>query len=79
MADDDPLLGYREMAELAGVEPSTLRRYRSQGRMPPPDDASVPDRPRWRMSTFQAWMRDRPGRGRSLTQRWPKGDEPGPS
>ncbi|MBL7489221.1 helix-turn-helix domain-containing protein [Frankia sp. AgB1.9] len=74
MTDDDPLLGYRELAELAGILPSTLRGYRSQGRMPPPDDASVPDRPRWRRSTFQAWMRDRPGRGRSLTPNPPDGD-----
>ncbi|MDT3445018.1 MerR family DNA-binding transcriptional regulator [Pseudofrankia sp. BMG5.37] len=75
MTGEDPLLGYREMAELAGVEPSTLRRYRSQGRMPPPDDVSVPDRPRWRLSTFQAWMRDRPGRGRSLASRQTQDDE----
>jgi hypothetical protein len=71
VTDDDPLLGYRELAEVAGVKPNTLRSYRAQGRMPPPDDDSVPDRPRWRLSTFQAWMRDRPGRGRSLTPREP--------
>ena len=63
MADDDPLLGYKEMADLAGVKPGTLRNYRNQGRLPPPDDESVPDRPRWRRSTFEAWLRSRPGRG----------------
>ncbi|ONH23155.1 MarR family transcriptional regulator [Pseudofrankia asymbiotica] len=62
------------MAKIAGILPSTLRGYRSQGRMPPPDDDSVPDRPRWRLSTFQAWMRDRPGRGRSLNPRPPNDD-----
>jgi hypothetical protein len=71
--DDDPLLSYKELAELAGVEPSTLRRYRSQGRMPPPDEEPTPDRPRWRLSTFDAWMRDRPGRGRSINA--PRADD----
>ena len=63
MPDDDPLLGYREMAERAGIKPGTLRNYRHQGRLPPPDDESVPDRPRWRASTFEAWMATRPGHG----------------
>lgn len=72
MSADDPLIGYREMAERAGVTASTLRRYRSQGRMPPPDDDSVPDRPRWRLSTFEAWMRDRPGRGARTDLRDPQ-------
>jgi hypothetical protein len=74
VADDDPLLGYRELAEIAGIQAGTLRGYRAQGRMPPPDDDSVPDRPRWRLSTFQQWMRSRPGRGRSLSPP-PGGDE----
>ncbi len=60
---DDPLLGYSEMAARAGVKPGTMRNYRAQGRLPPPDDDSVPDRPRWRLSTFQAWMDSRPGQG----------------
>jgi len=76
VTDDDPLLGYLELAKVAGLKAGTLRSYRAQGRMPPPDDESVPDRPRWRLSTFEAWMRDRPGRGRSLAQHPPKGDEP---
>jgi predicted DNA-binding transcriptional regulator AlpA len=63
MTDDDPLISYGEMAAHAGVTRSTLRKYRSEGRLPPPDDASVPDRPRWRRSTFEAWMAARPGRG----------------
>ncbi|ONH61298.1 MarR family transcriptional regulator [Frankia sp. CcI49] len=61
--DDDPLIGYGEMARLAGVKSGTLHAYRSQGRLPPPDDDSVPDRPRWRLSTFEAWMASRPGPG----------------
>ena len=60
---DDPLIGYREMSERAGIKPSTLRGYRAAGRLPEPDDLTVPDRPRWRLSTFEAWMRTRPGQG----------------
>jgi hypothetical protein len=63
MSDDDPLIGYTEMAKRAGVTTSTLRKYRSQGRLPEPDDVSVPDRPRWRASTFARWMAERPGQG----------------
>lgn len=63
VTEEDPLIGYREMAKRAGVSPSTLRKYRSQGRLPDPDDASVPDRPRWRLSTFEEWMATRPGPG----------------
>ncbi|KPM53390.1 MarR family transcriptional regulator [Frankia sp. R43] len=74
MTDDDPLLSYSQLAELAGVQPSTLRRYRAEGRMPPPDDEPAPDRPRWRKSTFEAWMASRPGRGRSLSPRQSTGD-----
>lgn len=60
---DDPLISLRQMAERAEISPGTMRKYRSQGRLPPPDDTSVPGRPRWRASTFDAWMQARPGRG----------------
>lgn len=60
--EEDPLIGYKEMAELAGVRPNTLRRYRVEGRLPPPD-VLLADRPRWRLSTFTAWMESRPGPG----------------
>ncbi|WP_083473018.1 AlpA family transcriptional regulator [Frankia sp. R43] len=63
MAEEDPLIGYREMAERAGIKPGTLRNYRNKGLLPEPDDLSVPDRPRWKTSTFEAWMASRPGRG----------------
>lgn len=63
MPDDDPLIGYREMADLAGVTPATLRHYKAEGRLPPPDDDSGPSRPRWRLSTYRAWMASRPGPG----------------
>lgn len=60
---EDRLIGYADIAELAGVKPSTVRGYRAQGRLPEPDDLSVPDRPRWRLSTITAWIASRPGRG----------------
>jgi GntR family transcriptional regulator len=68
---DDPLISLREMAELAGVTPDTMRSYRRDGRLPPPDDESVPDRPRWRRSTFDAWKSSRPGRGSRTDLRGP--------
>lgn len=60
---DDPLISVTEMARQAGVTRSTMSNYRSEGRLPPPDDTSVPDRPRWRQSTFDSWLASRPGRG----------------
>lgn len=60
--DHDPLLTYDDLAALAGVTPATLRKYKSKGLLPPPDE-DVWRRPRWRRSTFQAWMDSRPGPG----------------
>lgn len=62
-ASDDPLISMREIAEIAGVTPDTVRSYRRQGRLPPPDEDSIQDRPRWRRSTIDAWMESRPGSG----------------
>ncbi|WP_200931313.1 hypothetical protein [Frankia sp. R43] len=57
---EDPLVGYQEMAQRAGVTPATLRRYRRLRQLPAPDDASVPSQPRWRRSTFESWLATRP-------------------
>lgn len=77
--DSDPLLDYTQMAKLAGVAPTTLRSYRRRIKynpLPPPDDSTVPDRPRWRLSTFLGWMDRRPGPGArtDLTHRRQKDD-----
>ncbi len=58
--DDDPLLTIAEMARRAGVTPGTLYSYRRKGMLPEPDDLYWPDRPRWRTSTFDKWMKSRP-------------------
>jgi predicted DNA-binding transcriptional regulator AlpA len=60
---EDKLLDYAGVAKRTGLAPSTLRRYRSIGLLPEPDELPVPDRPRWRESTIDEWMQNRPGRG----------------
>ncbi|THJ74195.1 helix-turn-helix transcriptional regulator [Candidatus Frankia alpina] len=64
VSDNDPLIGYAEMGRRAGIRPGTLSGYLQAGRLPRPDDVSVSDRPRWRLSTFERWMAARPGPGR---------------
>lgn len=61
---DDELLDYRAIAALTGLTTSTLRHYRAKGLLPEADASPVPDRPRWRRSTVDAWLASRPGRGR---------------
>lgn len=65
VSDDDlaGLLGYRELAELLGVKQGTVRKYRSDGRLPKPD-RTVLGRPFWYPGTIDAWRRKRPGQGR---------------
>ncbi len=73
VSDDDPLIGYAEMGRRAGIRPGTLSGYLQAGRLPRPDDVSVFDRPRWRLSTFERWMASRPGPGRRFPD---TGDDP---
>jgi len=56
--NDEPLLGYREIAEQIGVSMATLRNYRRRGYMPEPD-VMLADRPRWHPSTIEKWIRMR--------------------
>lgn len=65
------LLLVRDIADIAGVKPGTISGYRQSGRFPPPDDTSVPDRPRWQRATVEAWMAERPGRGTRTDLRQP--------
>lgn len=57
------LLDYRAISSITGLAPSTLRKYRSQGLLPEPDDQTFADRPRWAPVTIATWMDNRPGRG----------------
>lgn len=63
MPEEDPLLDYREIAEMTGLSESTLRAYRTQGRLPEPDELPAADRPRWLRSSIEQWMVTRPGQG----------------
>lgn len=62
---DNPtdLLAYADIAVITGLSAATLRGYRTAGRLPEPDDLTVPDRPRWHRSTITTWLAQRPGRG----------------
>ncbi|MFD4337867.1 MarR family transcriptional regulator [Streptomyces anulatus] len=55
MADDQKLWGYPEVAAHLGISVGAARSRKSRGSLPAPDDDSVPDRPRWKPSTFQGW------------------------
>lgn len=55
MADDQQLWGYPEVAAHLGISVRAARSRKSRGSLPKPDDTSVPDRPRWKPSTFQGW------------------------
>ena len=64
----DDLLGYAQIAEFTAelgrpIKTQSLRAMRASGRMPAPDDRTVPDRPRWRRSTVVEWLDARPGQG----------------
>lgn len=62
--DPDALLDMAAIAAELGVGYATIRKYRSAGRLPEPDELPVPDRPRWRRATILAWQASRPGQGR---------------
>ncbi|WP_260606462.1 sigma-70 region 4 domain-containing protein [Streptomyces sp. WAC08241] len=55
MVDDQKLWGYPEVAAHLGISVGAARSRKSRGSLPTPDDDSVPDRPRWKPSTFQGW------------------------
>ncbi|MFB7776288.1 hypothetical protein [Streptomyces bauhiniae] len=53
MADDQQLWGCTEVAAHLGTSIGAARSRKSRGSLPAPDDASVPDRPRWKPATFR--------------------------
>ncbi|WP_412842892.1 helix-turn-helix transcriptional regulator [Candidatus Frankia alpina] len=65
---DDPLLSITEMAALAKMHRQSIYTLRSKGEFPAPDDTAVRTRPRWRKSTFDRWVADRPTPGARRNQ-----------
>lgn len=61
--DDDPLLNNDEFAALIGWSASTLRAYRTDGRLIEPD-GTKDGRLAWRRSRCLDWKAGLPGRGR---------------
>jgi hypothetical protein len=64
----EELLSYGEIVDYAAsrgirMSRSSLRAYRSTGRMPPPDDQKFAQVPRWKRETIDRWLDDRPGQG----------------
>ncbi|GAA2999739.1 hypothetical protein GCM10010519_35420 [Streptomyces lactacystinicus] len=55
IADGQELWGYREVAAFLGINVHAVHARASRGSLPAPDDTSIPDRPRWKPSTFQRW------------------------
>ena len=56
MEEEEELLGYKEISARTGVGEGTLRNYRRRGYLPEPD-VMLADRPRWRSSTIERWVR----------------------
>lgn len=55
---NDPLLGFAEIAQLAGVKVATTWEWKKRNLLPPnnPDDTIKPNRARWRKSVILAWL-----------------------
>jgi hypothetical protein len=70
----DPYLGYEEVAAHIGVSVRVVRKYLNEARrrrengtsrtydMPAPDK-TFGQSPSWKLSTIEAWVKARPGRG----------------
>jgi len=55
-------LSLADIAERLGLQASTVRMYRSEGRLPEPDAMTGPT-PGWLPETIDEWHASRPGRG----------------
>lgn len=55
-------LSLADIAERLGIGASTVRTYRSQGRLPEPDAMTGPT-PGWLPATIDRWLEQRPGQG----------------
>jgi len=59
---DRELLDMPAVARRLGIAPSTVRKYRSSGRLPAPD-VMLGQSPGWAPATIDAWVTQRPGKG----------------
>jgi hypothetical protein len=59
-SQETPLWSYREIAAHIGVKPATVKSYRRQGILPPPDLVDGLGRPCWWPATIHAWVKRRP-------------------
>jgi predicted DNA-binding transcriptional regulator AlpA len=62
MAATTDQLTARDVAELAGVQVSTIAAHRKRGTIPPPD-GRLGDTYWWRHSTIEAWLSTRRRQG----------------
>lgn len=56
-------LALPEVAERLGLAVGTLNRYRTEGRLPPPDAQIGTRQVGWKPATIDKWSANRPGRG----------------
>lgn len=64
----DDQLTTADVAELAGLEPGTIKRYRYRGSIPPPD-GWLGRTPWWRRDTVDRWLEERTPRDRARQRR----------
>ncbi|MBI1372710.1 MAG: helix-turn-helix domain-containing protein [Phycisphaera sp.] len=57
----DSMLKLKEVAEFLGIGLSTAKRWKAQGKFPPPD-FRVSGIIRWRVGTIERWMEKQEGR-----------------
>jgi hypothetical protein len=62
MVKRSEMVDIAELAEMAGIVPSTLREKMARGYAPQPD-GYVGRTPYWKRRTAEQWVRTRPGRG----------------
>lgn len=55
-------LTINDVARMIGVQPATLRKYRSDNRLPKAD-IQIAQSPAWKPATIEKWIASRPGQG----------------
>lgn len=55
-SEQDPLIGFNELAKLADVKVQTTWEWKKRGLLPKPDAIVKPNRAKWRQSRLLAWL-----------------------